>query len=236
MHADGDRLRTAFPVGTNRVAWLALLDELGIDGSTSLGADLDTLATTIAEPGTYRGIVHGDPCPDNVRLVSDRLRVYDFEYASIGHVLLDAAYLSVPFPTCWCVASLPPSLVTHTNAAYRKRLGVVDEAAWHCEFALASPRGSWRRSRARSTRHTTSNPTWGITTIARERIAGRLGRFVDRTTAVDELRRSPRRCGRSATSSWTARHATTRCCTRVHVSPEPGERVAGPPDWWSETA
>ena len=128
---------TAFPVGTNRVAWRALLDELGIDDSASVDVDLDAVATAIAEPGAYRGIVHGDPCPDNVRLVDDGLRVYDFEYASIGHVLLDAAYLSVPFPTCWCVASLPPPLVTRAERGVPRASRHRRRGSWHRELALA---------------------------------------------------------------------------------------------------
>ena len=226
---------TAFPVGTNRVAWQALLDELGIDGSTSLGADLDALATAIAEPGRYRGIVHGDPCPDNVRLVSDRLRVYDFEYASIGHVLLDAAYLSVPFPTCWCVASLPSSLVTRANAAYRERLGVVDEEAWHRELTLACAAWLVATVPRQIDQARDANPTWGITTV-RERIAGRLGRFVDRTTAVDELpalTATMRKVRDLLVDRWPRDDSVLRA---YPAFAEPGERVAGPPDWWSETA
>jgi Phosphotransferase enzyme family len=226
---------TAFPVGTNRVAWRTLLDELGIEHSEAVDADLDAVTTAITEPGAYRGIVHGDPCPDNVRLVDNRLRVYDFEYASIGHVLLDAAYLSVPFPTCWCVASLPPPLVTRANTAYRERLGIVDSAGWRRELTRAC--AAWlvatiprQVDQARDT-----NPTWGITTV-RERIAGRLSRFVDRTTAVDELpalTESMRKMRDLLVDRWPRDDAVLRAYPAFAA---PGERVADPPDWWSETA
>ena len=200
-----------------------------------MDADLDTVATAIAEPGTYRGIVHGDPCPDNVRLVDDRLRVYDFEYASIGHVLLDAAYLSVPFPTCWCVASLPPPLVTAANAAYRERLGIVDTAGWHRELALACAAWLVATVPRQIDQARDANPTWGITTV-RERIAGRLSRFVDRTTAVDELpalTETMRKMRDLLVDRWPHDDAVLRAYPAFAM---PGERVADPPEWWSETA
>jgi aminoglycoside phosphotransferase (APT) family kinase protein len=228
------RYETAFPVGTNDVAWRALLDQLGID-EPAVDADLDVIAAAIAEPGAYRGIVHGDPCPDNVRLVGDRLRVYDFEYASIGHVLLDAAYLSVPFPTCWCVASLPPPLVTRANAAYRERLAIADAAAWDRELALACAAWLVATVPRQIDQARDANPTWGITTV-RERIAGRLGRFVDRATAVDELpvlTETMRKVRDLLVDRWPHDDTVLRA---YPAFAEAGERVAGPPDWWSETA
>ena len=179
--------------------------------------------------------MHGDPCPDNVRLVDGRLRVYDFEYASIGHVLLDAAYLSVPFPTCWCVASLPPPLVTRANAAYRERLGIVDAVGWHRELALACAAWLVATVPRQIDQARDANPTWGITTV-RERIAGRLSRFVDRTTAVDELpalTETMRKMRDLLVDRWPPDDSVLRA---YPAFAEPGERVAGPPDWWSETA
>ncbi len=225
---------TAFPIGTNRAAWSAALDELGI-GAPTVEADLDQIARALADPGAFRGIVHGDPCPDNVRFVDDRLRVFDFEYASVGHVLLDATYLSVPFPTCWCVASLPANLVTSVNAAYRARLGVGDGAGWEREVMLAW--AAWlvatiprQLKQARD-----ANPTWGITTL-RERVAGRLTLFVERTTAVDELpvlTETMRRMRDLLVGRWPVDDTELRA---YPAFAEPGERVATAPDWWSETA
>lgn len=226
---------TAFPVGTNRAAWCALLDELGIDDSGSVDTDLDAVATAIAEPGAYLGIVHGDPCPDNVRLVDGGLRVYDFEYAAIGHVLLDAAYLSVPFPTCWCVASLPTPLVARANAAYRERLGIVDAVGWHRQLALACAAWLVATVPRQIDQARDANPTWGITTV-RERIAGRLSRFVDRTTAVDALpalTESMRKLRDLLVDRWPHDDTVLRAYPAFAM---PGERVADPPDWWSETA
>jgi aminoglycoside phosphotransferase (APT) family kinase protein len=227
------RYESAFPVGANRVAWNAALDALGID-TQGVEVDLDVITHAMAEPGPFRGIVHGDPCPDNVRFVDGRLRVYDFEYASIGHVLLDANYLSVPFPTCWCVAALPQPLVTRANEAYRRRLGIVDDAGWEREVALAW--GAWlvatvprQIGQARD-----ANPTWGISTL-RERVAGRLHRFVERTTAVETvplLTATMRTMRDRLVERWPADDVVLRA---YPAFAKPGERVASAPTWWSET-
>jgi aminoglycoside phosphotransferase (APT) family kinase protein len=228
------RYESAFPVGANRAAWNAALGDLGID-ARGVEVDLDVITNAMAEPGPFRGIVHGDPCPDNVRFVDGRLRVYDFEYASIGHVLLDANYLSVPFPTCWCVASLPQSLVGRANAAYRGRLGIVDVPGWQREVTLAW--AAWlvatiprQIGQARD-----ANPTWGISTL-RERVAGRLDRFVERTTAVDQvpvLTDTMRTMRDRLVERWPADDVVLRA---YPAFASPGERVATPPQWWSETA
>ena len=80
-----------------------------------------------------------------------------------------------------------------------------------------------------------ANPTWGITTV-RERIAGRLSRFVDRTTAVDELpalTETMRRVRDLLVDRWPRDDTVLRAYPAFATR---GERVAGPPDWWSETA
>jgi aminoglycoside phosphotransferase (APT) family kinase protein len=228
------RYESAFPVGENRVAWNAALDELGID-ARGVEVDLDVITHAMAEPGPFRGIVHGDPCPDNVRFVDGRLRVYDFEYASIGHVLLDANYLSVPFPTCWCVASLPLSLVARANEAYRRRLGITDDVGWEREVALAW--AAWlvatvprQIGQARD-----ANPTWGISTL-RERVAGRLDRFVERTTAVEAvpvLTATMRTMRDRLVEQWPSDDVVLRA---YPAFADPGERVPSTPSWWSETA
>ena len=55
----------------------------------------------------YLGLVHGDACPDNVRLVGGDGRVFDFETSGWGPVVLDIAYLLAPFPSCWCFGAVP---------------------------------------------------------------------------------------------------------------------------------
>lgn len=75
------------------------------------------------------GVVHGDPCPDNVVIDDDGVcRMFDFEFTTSGPVALDAAYLVAPFPSCWCFAPLPPEVVDAAVSAYRAVLPVSDRA------------------------------------------------------------------------------------------------------------
>ena len=71
---------------------------------------------------SYLGLVHGDPCPDNVRLIDGTCRIVDYEYAGWGPVAYDAAYLLAPFPSCWCFARLPNEVAGPAVEAYRASL------------------------------------------------------------------------------------------------------------------
>src|SRR5215472_4052468 len=41
----------------------------------------------------YRGLVHGDACPDNVHIIDGTCRIFDFETSGWGPVAFDVAYL-----------------------------------------------------------------------------------------------------------------------------------------------
>lgn len=71
---------------------------------------------------SYLGLVHGDPCPDNVRLIDGSCRIVDYEYAGWGPVAYDAAYLLAPFPSCWCFGRLPAEAAGPAVEAYRASL------------------------------------------------------------------------------------------------------------------
>ena len=88
---------------------------LAVDG---VGAEIDELSFLLNGTG-YLGLVHGDACPDNVRLRADGGRIFDFETSGWGPVALDAAYLLAPFPSCWCFASLPADVAAPALDAYR---------------------------------------------------------------------------------------------------------------------
>lgn len=49
----------------------------------------------------------GDTCPDNNVLADGRAWLLDFEHAQARHRAWDAAYLRVPWPTCWCAWQVP---------------------------------------------------------------------------------------------------------------------------------
>lgn len=61
-----------------------------------------------------------DTCPDNNVRVGDRLVLIDFEGAQWRHIAWDVAYLSVPWPSCWCSWRLPDDVAQRGLDAYRQ--------------------------------------------------------------------------------------------------------------------
>jgi Ser/Thr protein kinase RdoA (MazF antagonist) len=107
------------------------------------GTEIDQISVILNETG-YHGLVHGDVCPDNVRLVSGRCRIFDFEHAGWGAVALDASYLLAPFPSCWCFGRLPASVAAPALSAYRGRLeaaGINLGPSW--DAAMTAALAAW---------------------------------------------------------------------------------------------
>lgn len=96
----------------------ALLAALGLAPPPGLGDDLAEVAT-ILQPGRYAVFSPGDTCPDNNLLTPAGVRFIDFESAGFHSAFLDAAYLRMPFSTCWCVFRLPADLAGAAECAYR---------------------------------------------------------------------------------------------------------------------
>ena len=90
--------------------------------------DIATVAAEIAQPGPLLATVHGDPCPDNTSVRDDgSVALFDFEWGSKGSALLDAVYLHLPFPSCWCANEIPPELVVEAESAYRREFACTDD-------------------------------------------------------------------------------------------------------------
>jgi hypothetical protein len=135
-----ERLRAAQPGGAGALGdthWLAerilsasgLLGGLDIRPPAGLADDLASVAA-ILEPGAYKVFSPGDICPDNNLLTSSGLRFIDYESAEFHSVFLDAAYLRMPFSTCWCVFRLPGDLAEAAEAVYRAEVcGVFPDLA-----------------------------------------------------------------------------------------------------------
>jgi hypothetical protein len=60
-----------------------------------------------------------DACPDNNIRVGDALTLVDFEGAQWRHVAWDVAYLSVPWPSCWCSWRMPGDVAGRALERYR---------------------------------------------------------------------------------------------------------------------
>lgn len=59
-----------------------------------------------------------DTCPDNNLLAGDQLTLLDFEGAQWRHIAWYVAYLTVPWPTCWCSWRLPADATEQALDAY----------------------------------------------------------------------------------------------------------------------
>jgi Ser/Thr protein kinase RdoA (MazF antagonist) len=115
--------------------------------------------------------VHGDPCPDNVRITGGRCRIFDFERSSWGSAALDAAYLLAPFPSCWCFGALPDRVAGAARDAYRSAAGagglVVDDDRWEAETAAALAAFLIARAHV----FATPDQAWGTTTLGPRLVA-----------------------------------------------------------------
>ena len=83
-----------------------LLTSLSFAVPDRLGDDLDQVIAELLTPGRFEVFSPGDICPDNNLLTAEGVRLIDFESAGFHPVFLDAAYLRMPFSTCWCVFAL----------------------------------------------------------------------------------------------------------------------------------
>jgi len=99
----------------------ALLGELSISAPAGLAGDLAEVAGLV-RPGQPEVFSPGDICPDNNLLTAGGVRFVDFESAEFHSVFLDAAYLRMPFSTCWCVFRLPERIGRAAEAAYRAQV------------------------------------------------------------------------------------------------------------------
>jgi aminoglycoside phosphotransferase (APT) family kinase protein len=149
-----------------RQRFLETTAELGVR-TAGVDEDIDE-ALSILRAGDYRGFVHGDPCPDNVRIEdgSGICRLFDFELSSLGSVALDAAYLLAPFP-CWCFSPLPTAVVSSAMEAYRQEMaacGVILGAGW--DRSLVAAQACWLVGRAGVIRRSLDEDReWGTTTM-----------------------------------------------------------------------
>jgi Ser/Thr protein kinase RdoA (MazF antagonist) len=130
------------------------------------GAEIDELSLLLNGTG-YLGLVHSDACPDNVRFLADGCRIFDFETSGWGPIVLDAAYLLAPFPSCWCFADLPAEVAAPAMDAYR---AVVQTAGIDLgpdrDVAMTAAMAAWIVARGEMiTRVLDEDQEWGTTTL-----------------------------------------------------------------------
>ncbi|GAA3390515.1 hypothetical protein [Cryptosporangium minutisporangium] len=64
----------------------------------------------------------GDACPDNNVETAEGLVLIDFEFAEYRHAGWQAAYLRVPWPSCWCSWRLPAAVADRALDTWRRTL------------------------------------------------------------------------------------------------------------------
>lgn len=111
-----------------------LLAGLSIRAPRRLDDELSEVSGLLL-PGRHDVFSPGDICPDNNLITPDGVKFIDFESAEFHSAFLDAAYLRMPFSTCWCVFRLPDDLVRSAEHGYRGHLSGVypdlaDDEIW----------------------------------------------------------------------------------------------------------
>jgi hypothetical protein len=96
--------------------------------TAALGPDADALTPA-------------DACPDNNVATPAGLVLLDFEQATMRHVAWDAAYLLVPWPSCWCSWRIPADVagvaLARWRAAVAPTVPVVGSAAFDRDLDVA---------------------------------------------------------------------------------------------------
>jgi hypothetical protein len=126
--------------------FLGACERLDVNVGKGAMDEIGDIRSALETPGPFLAYTHGDPCPDNTRIVDGEVRLFDFEMGGFRHALLDGAYVHAPFPTCWCVNKLPVNVWPDALDAYRTELIVgCPEAADDKMFdqALATAWAYW---------------------------------------------------------------------------------------------
>jgi hypothetical protein len=98
-------------------------DGAGVPVPAAARAEAAAAAAALEDAGPFLAYSPSDVCPDNNRDSGDgTLRLFDFEGGGFRHALLDAAYLRLALPSCWCVNRLPSGLVPRLETIYRAEL------------------------------------------------------------------------------------------------------------------
>ncbi|HEX4216584.1 MAG TPA: hypothetical protein VIA06_24975 [Candidatus Dormibacteraeota bacterium] len=159
----GERLREYLP-GIRDAC-----DTLGIRFPSRLETETDQIVRHLHEPGPFFAFSLGDICPDNHRFVPvpegepAKIQFFDLESGGYRNAMLDAAYMLLPFPTCWCVNRLPDDLPNRLESAYRATLveeGLIAAEGEAFGRALSEAMVAWFIA----TTH------WSLTEALRERV------------------------------------------------------------------
>jgi len=115
--------------------------QLGVTVPPGSLAELTGLPARLSESGPS-ALTLADACPDNNVRTPRGYLLIDFEEAEWRPVAWDVAYLTVPWPSCWCCFTLPPSVTRQAVARYRStaagQLPYLGTPAFDHDIALAT--------------------------------------------------------------------------------------------------
>ena len=103
-------------------ALASVLQPFGVGPVAAAAGELRSLRGRTPAGGRERNhgvLVPGDTCPDNALYVGGRLTLIDFEAAAYRDPAWEAAYLVVPWPTCWCSWALPAEVSARALSTWR---------------------------------------------------------------------------------------------------------------------
>jgi hypothetical protein len=119
----------------------ALCDRLEVPVPDGALAGLAEIPGRLGPDGPA-ALTHADACPDNSVRQAAGYVLIDFEEAEWRHIAWDAAYLTVPWPSCWCAYGLPAEVARRAVARYRavlaEELPYAATSAFEHDLALAT--------------------------------------------------------------------------------------------------
>lgn len=100
------------------------LKKLSLSISSALEAEIDDIYRIVNHSRDFSTLRHGDICPDNVfyNHKQNKIHIIDFEWSFVANALLDAVYLRMCMPTCWCVRAFPENIIEDFEPIYRREL------------------------------------------------------------------------------------------------------------------
>ncbi len=132
LGAHASRLGMVAPPPDEDMSWLLtsaatdlsdrLPELLGVTPSRAALDEVRSIADLLPA-GAAGALSPADACPDNNALRPDGMVLFDFEGTAYRHLAWDAAYLVVPWPSCWCAWRLPEAAAVAALDRWREMAG-----------------------------------------------------------------------------------------------------------------
>ena len=95
---------------------------LGQRPSSELAAEIERIKGSLAEPGPFLTLTHGDATPANFFFVKGRSRIFDWEAADFRNCLLDGVFAQVRYLHSVWARRIPDDVREAVQQVYREAL------------------------------------------------------------------------------------------------------------------